>query len=298
MTQRSIGARAGTTQPVTGTGGAANRALFVAGFSAFAMLYVAQGTLPNVSSAFRVSPATAALTVSLTTLPLALGVVFAASVSERRGRRGLLVGSLLAAAGTTLVTGLSPSFGVLLVLRVLTGLALAGLPAVAMAYIVEEVEAGNLGSTMGLYISGTGLGGLAGRLLGGLLAGLYDWRVGTAAVGLIALAGSVYVARALPASRHFVAQPERLWSQVSKSRVHLADPVLRRLFVCGFMLMGAMVAFFNFLQYRLEAPPFDLTAGSAALVFLLYLAGLSAPTGSELRPTGAAVAASCCSRSC
>ncbi len=273
MTQRSIGARAGTTQPVTGTGGAANRALFVAGFSAFAMLYVAQGTLPDVSSAFRVSPATAALTVSLTTLPLALGVVFAASVSERRGRRGLLVGSLLAAAGTTLVTGLSPSFGVLLGLRVLTGLALAGLPAVAMAYIVEEVEAGNLGSTMGLYISGTGLGGLAGRLLGGLLAGLYDWRVGTAAVGLIALAGSVYVARALPASRHFVSQPERLWSQVSKSRVHLADPVLRRLFVCGFMLMGAMVAFFNFLQYRLEAPPFDMTAGSAALVFLLYLAG-------------------------
>ncbi len=273
MAQRDVEARTSLAQEGSGTSGPANRALFVAGFSAFAMLYVAQGTLPAVSSAFRVSPAAAALTVSLTTLPLALGVVLAASVSERRGRRGLLVGSLLAAAACTLVTALSPSFGVLLGLRVLTGMALAGLPAVAMAYIAEEVLAGNLGSTMGLYISGTGLGGLAGRLVGGLLAGRYDWRVGTAAVGLLALAGSLYVLRALPASRHFVPQPERLWPQLRAARVHLSDPVLRRLFVCGFLLMGAMVAFFNFLQYRLEAPPFGLTAGSAALVFLLYLAG-------------------------
>lgn len=273
MAQRDVEARTSLAQEGSGTSGPANRALFVAGFSAFAMLYVAQGTLPAVSSAFRVSPAAAALTVSLTTLPLALGVVLAASVSERRGRRGLLVGSLLAAAACTLVTALSPSFGVLLGLRVLTGMALAGLPAVAMAYIAEEVSAGNLGSTMGLYISGTGLGGLAGRLVGGLLAGRYDWRVGTAAVGLLALAGSLYVLRALPASRHFVPQPERLWPQLRAARVHLSDPVLRRLFVCGFLLMGAMVAFFNFLQYRLEAPPFGLTAGSAALVFLLYLAG-------------------------
>lgn len=273
MAQRDVEARTSLAQEGSGTSGPANRALFVAGFSAFAMLYVAQGTLPAVSSAFRVSPAAAALTVSLTTLPLALGVVLAASVSERRGRRGLLVGSLLAAAACTLVTALSPSFGVLLGLRVLTGMALAGLPAVAMAYIAEEVSAGNLGSTMGLYISGTGLGGLAGRLVGGLLAGRYDWRVGTAALGLLALAGSLYVLRALPASRHFVPQPERLWPQLRAARVHLSDPVLRRLFVCGFLLMGAMVAFFSFLQYRLEAPPFGLTAGSAALVFLLYLAG-------------------------
>jgi len=273
VAQRDVEARTSLAQEGSGTSGPANRALFVAGFSAFAMLYVAQGTLPAVSSAFRVSPAAAALTVSLTTLPLALGVVLAASVSERRGRRGLLVGSLLAAAACTLVTALSPSFGVLLGLRVLTGMALAGLPAVAMAYIAEEVSAGNLGSTMGLYISGTGLGGLAGRLVGGLLAGRYDWRVGTAALGLLALAGSLYVLRALPASRHFVPQPERLWPQLRAARVHLSDPVLRRLFVCGFLLMGAMVAFFSFLQYRLEAPPFGLTAGSAALVFLLYLAG-------------------------
>lgn len=250
-----------------------NRVLFVAGFAAFAMLYVAQGTLPAVSAAFDVTPAQASLTVSLTTLPLAVGVVVAASLSERHGRRGLLIGSLLAASVCSLITAASPTFPVLLGLRVLTGVALAGLPAVAMAYLAEEIDRARLGSAMGLYISGTGLGGLSGRLVGGLLAGMFSWRVGFAAVAVAAFAGSVYVARRLPPSRHFQPQPERLLEQIRVGAGHLRDPALRRLFACGFVLMGGMVAFFNFLQYRLEAPPFGMTKGAAALVFLLYLAG-------------------------
>lgn len=273
MTRWRVRSPAGPAGASQGTSGVANRALFVAGFAAFAMLYVAQGTLPSVGRAFHVSPATSALTVSLTTLPLALGVVIAASVSERRGRRGMLVGSLVTAAVCTLVTASSPTFAVLLVLRVLTGVGLAALPAVAMAYIAEEVGPGSLGSTMGLYISATGLGGLAGRLVGGVLAGLFGWQVAFLAVGTLALAGSFYVALRLPPSRNFLPLPERLFPQIAAARVHLRDGVLLGLYVCGFALMGAMVAFFNFLLYRLEAPPFDLRAGTAALVFLLYLAG-------------------------
>jgi len=250
-----------------------NRVLFVAGFAAFAMLYVTQGTMPAVSADFSVSPALASLTVSLTTLPLAVGVVIAASLSERHGRRRLLAAALLAASACCVLTAVSPSFAVLLALRVLTGLALAGLPAVAMAYLAEEVAPGSLGSAMGLYISGTGLGGLTGRLVGGLLAGMFGWRVGVVSIGLTAAVASVYVVRRLPPSRHFQAQPDRLLAQLRAGRVHLSDPVLLRLFGCGFVLMGGMVAFFNFLQYRLEAPPFGFARGSAALVFLLYLAG-------------------------
>jgi YNFM family putative membrane transporter len=249
-----------------------DRAVFVAGFSAFAVLYVAQGALPAVSSAFSVTPAVAALTVSLTTLPLALGVVVAASVSERVGRRWVLLGSLVAASLCTLATAASPSFAVLLGLRVATGLALAGLPAVAMAYVAEEAAVGRLGSSMGLYISGTGLGGLTGRLIGGLLSGT-GWQAGYLGVGVMASVGTLYVVRTLPASRHFSAHSEGLLTQLRASRVHWRDTVLLRLFLCGFALMGAMVAYFNFLLYRLERAPFGLTERTAALVFLLYLAG-------------------------
>lgn len=271
-----IGPSARTPDPAAaaaGDRGTANRTLFAAGFCAFAMLYVAQGTLPAVSRAFAVTPATSALTVSLTTLPLALGVVVAASVSERRGRRGLLVGSLVVATACSLLTALCPTFTTLLLMRVLTGVALAGLPAVAMAYVAEEVPASALGSTMGLYISATGLGGLAGRVLGGVLAGAFGWQAAFVGIGAVSAVGTAYVALRLPRSRNFVSQPQRLLPQIRAAGTHLGDAALRRLFVCGFVLMGAMVAYFNYLLYRLEAPPFGLSAQTAALVFLLYLAG-------------------------
>lgn len=66
-------------------------ALFVAGFMAFALLYVAQGTLPAVSRQFSVSPATASLTISGTTLPLAVvSANWMGRLTDRRGRRSVL----------------------------------------------------------------------------------------------------------------------------------------------------------------------------------------------------------------
>ncbi|MHB1172564.1 MAG: MFS transporter [Lacisediminihabitans sp.] len=248
-------------------------ALFVAGFMAFAMLYVAQGILPDVSRDFSVSPAAASLTLSLTTLPLAVAILVAASWSEGQGRRRLLVGAVLSAAALTLAASVVPSFGALLALRVLTGLALAGLPAVAMAYVAEEFHPAGLGTAMGLYISGTGLGGMAGRLAGGLLASASSWRVAMAVVGGVCFAGGLWVALRLPPSRNFVAAPGRMRERMAGLRGPLRDPVIIRFALCGFVIMGSLVSFYNYLQYRLAGAPFDLSATLVALVFVLYLFG-------------------------
>lgn len=247
--------------------------LFLAGFMTFAMLYVAQGILPAVSRDFGASPATASLTLSLTTLPLAVGVVLAASWSEGRGRRRLIVGALFGGAVLSLLAAASPGFPALLALRVATGLALAGLPAVAMAYVAEEVEAASLGSAMGLYISGTGLGGMSGRLVGGLVAGALSWRWALALVGGLCILGSTWVARRLPHSRNFTADPAGLLARLGALRAPLRDPVLLGLSACGFVLMGCLVSFYNYLQYRLSDQPFGLSPALVALVFVLYLSG-------------------------
>jgi YNFM family putative membrane transporter len=250
-----------------------SRVLFGAGFMAFSMLYVVQGVLPDVSRSYQVSPAVSSLTLSLTTLPLAIAVLIAASWSEGQGRRLLLVGSLLAAAVLTVLASVSPSFGVLLALRVLTGMVLAGLPPVAMAYVAEEFHPSSLGAAMGLYISGTGLGGMTGRLAGGLISSVLSWRAALLVVGICCLAGTAVVARWLPTSRHFVGVPGGMRDRLSGMRVPLADGVLVRLAVCGFLIMGSLVSFFNYLQYRLAREPFGVPSTLVALVFLLYLFG-------------------------
>jgi YNFM family putative membrane transporter len=53
----------------------------------------------------------------------------------------------------------------------------------------------------------------------------------------------------------------------------LTDPVLLGLYLLAALLMGAFVAVFNALGFRLAAPPYALSAALAGLVFLGYAFG-------------------------
>jgi YNFM family putative membrane transporter len=181
----------------------------------------------------------------------------------------LACSSLLGLAGA-----LAPSYTMLLVLRALEGLALAGLPAVAMAYLAEEVHPSALGGAVGLYIGGNAIGGMAGRLLAGGLADAGGWRVALAGVGAMGVVCAVAVLRLLPPSRNFRAK--RVGSAreaLGRLKAPLADPGLLRLNAMGALLMGTFVAVYNGLGFRLAAAPFHLSPAALALVFLVYPVG-------------------------
>ncbi|MFX6023746.1 MFS transporter, partial [Acinetobacter baumannii] len=63
---------------------------------------------------------------------------------------------------------LAQDLGVLLVLRIVEGVALGAVPAVALAYLSEEVDARHVAAAAGSYIAGTTVGGLTGRVVSGL----------------------------------------------------------------------------------------------------------------------------------
>jgi YNFM family putative membrane transporter len=98
---------------------------------------------------------------------------------------------------------LHQDYNQLLVLRALLGFMLGGMPAVAMAYLSEEIDAASLGLSMGMYISGSAFGGMAGRVLASVISDHYSWRL---ALGLMGAAG-LYAAwefwRSLPESKRF-----------------------------------------------------------------------------------------------
>src|SRR6202000_2543810 len=101
----------------------------------------------------------------------------------------------------------TPPFGALLFLRALQGLALAGLQAVAMTYLAEELHRDSLGVGMGLYIAGNGVGGMASPLLGSLVSDAAGWRWALAVVGFVALACSVVFRLTVPPSARFRPRP-------------------------------------------------------------------------------------------
>jgi MFS transporter, YNFM family, putative membrane transport protein len=77
----------------------------------------------------------------------------------------------------------------------------------------------------------------------------------------------------LPASRNFVAAPARIGSLAAMARRAVGDRALLALYAIGACSVGAFVAVFNSLGFRLTSAPFDLGLGAAGLVFLVYPIG-------------------------
>src|SRR4051794_15823403 len=166
-------------------------ALFAAGVATFALLYSTQALLPEFARAFAVSAAQSTLTVSLATTGLGIALLVAGPLSEVVGRTRLIHFSLTASAVVALACAAAPTWQVLLGLRLLQGITLAGLPAVATAYLREELHPSVHARAAGLYIGGTALGGMTGRLVTGLVADLAGWRWALAAAGVVGVGCTV-----------------------------------------------------------------------------------------------------------
>ncbi|WP_210408249.1 MFS transporter [Allokutzneria sp. NRRL B-24872] len=244
-------------------------AVLAAGLATFAVLYAPQPVLPLLAEEFRLGPGEVSAVVSAATLSLALAVLPMAALSEVVGRKPMMLGSVIAAVLIGSVLPLAPNFGTLIALRVVQGVAIAGLPGVAMAYMAEEIGLAGLGAVMGLYVAGNTTGGMSGRLLAGVLGDVVDWRFGLFAVAVLAGLCAVAMALLMPASR---AQPQRS-SLLAGLRGATRDSGLYGPYAVAFLGMASIVAVYNVISFRLIDDPFRLAPGVAAMVFLGYLCG-------------------------
>jgi YNFM family putative membrane transporter len=248
-----------------------------AGYATFSLLYCVQPLLPEFTAAFGVSPAQSALSVSVSTASLAIAIFVAGFVSEGWSRHRLMTMSLTASSILTIVAAFLPNWHALLFVRALEGLALGGVPAVAMAYLAEEVEPEGLGLAMGLYVGGTAIGGMAGRVISGVLADFFSWRVAIGGIGALGLLSTLAFRALLPPSRRFV--PRRgmgFRHHRSALAMHIRNRDLPLLFLMGFVLMGSFVTLYNYVGYRLIGAPFRLNQTQIGAIFTVYLTGVVA----------------------
>ncbi|MET3718827.1 MULTISPECIES: MFS transporter [unclassified Arthrobacter] len=248
--------------------------LAFAGVATFAQLYSTQAVLPIMAADLQVTAAEAALTISLATVGLAITVIPWSFLADRIGRVKAMTWGISAATVLGLLVPLAPSFGVLLALRLLEGMALGGIPAVAIAYLNEEVNRAHAAMAAGSYVAGTTLGGLAGRLVAGPAGELWGWRTAALAVSLLATAAAVLFLILIPKAKGFTAtRAAGLRGAFGLLAGHLRTPRLLALYVQAFLLMGGFVAVYNYLGFRLSAEPFALPATVISLIFLAYLSG-------------------------
>ncbi|MEA5154527.1 MFS transporter [Raineyella sp.] len=261
-------------------------AMFFAGVATFAQLYAPQAVLPAISSGLQVAPAEAALLVSAATGGLAVSVLAWSWLADRRGRVRTMLIAIVLATVIGAAVAFTSSLPLMVVLRFLEGGCLGGVAGVAVAYITEETHAASMAAATGLYISGTSLGGLSGRLVSGPVTDLTgSWRVGVGAVIAVSAVAAVLFAVLVPPARRFTPRRTSLLDVSRRAVAHLRRPRMLAVFVQAFCLMGAFVTVYNYLGFRLEQAPFALSPTITSLLFLSYLAG----TWSSQQATRAAV---------
>lgn len=253
-------------------------AVAAAGFATFLNLYTPQAILPLLAARFGIGEAHTSLAVTVSLLAVALVAPFAGAISDRLGRKRVVVTAAGVLIAPTLLVAVARSFPALLGWRFLQGLLLPFIFAVTVAYIGEECDAADALRTTGLYASGTIVGGFFGRFSAGLVAAQLGWRAAFAAQAVITAASTILVAMLMPRERKFQPLQGGIGATLAAYGSHLTNPPLLATCAVGFGMLFSLVASFTFINFRLAAAPFDLGPARLGSVFAVYLLGaIAAP---------------------
>ncbi|MEK5642630.1 MFS transporter [Paenibacillus rhizosphaerae] len=239
----------------------------------FAILYSPQPLIGTFAKEFHVSPSSASFIISFSTITLAVTMLFVSLLSNAWGRRGVMSVSLFVTSVLAIASSFSTNFHLLLAARLLEGVSLAGFPAIAMTYLNEEIEPRSIGQVMGFYVAGTAVGGFAGRVIISLITDFFNWHIAMFVLGLVSLLCSVMFWLYLPKSNHFKPVSISLHHWADGFRNGFANTRLLCLYLIGFLLLGAYVTLFNYIDFPLSQPPYELSQTLIGCLFVFQLIG-------------------------
>ncbi len=280
MTSLPVQSVAPTAEPVWIRRGApeyrrVGLALFLVGLASFSLIYCVQPLLPEFSTSYGVTPSESALALSLTTGFLAFSILGAGVVANFFDRRWLIFSSMTLAAILNVVAALSPGWEVLLAARAVEGFVLGGVPAIAMAYLAEEIDPADLGKTMGLYVAGTGLGAMIGRVGMGLFPDA-SWRMTLLGVSAVCLIAAIGFFRMLPKSRNFQRRTTLVGGfELGAWKAVLTNRDLAAVYLLGFLLTSIFTTLFNYSVFRMVGAPFHFSQTGVSMLFLVFSFGIA-----------------------
>jgi MFS transporter, YNFM family, putative membrane transport protein len=249
-------------------------ALFLGSFVTFADLYSTQPVIPLIAREFDVNPAAASLTLSFATGTLAICLLLATLLSDKFDRKKIMGISLTLSAILSVLIGFVEDLHVLIVLRALQGACLAGFPSIAMAYINEEFHPKTLGYVIGIYVSGSSIGGLAGRVIVGTISDFASWHLAIACLGGISLLISCIFWFTLPGPKNQLRANNVSFHRLRESLYrNITNIDQLSIYGVGFLLMGSFVTVYNYISIPLMNAPYNLSQSLLSFLFLIYLVG-------------------------
>ncbi|MFE2976184.1 MFS transporter [Streptomyces sp. NPDC059258] len=276
--QESSGARVGRPMPArNGWWGVAVLALGTFTVVTSEMLPV--GLLTPMGSSLGIPEGVAGLTLTITGLVAAVSAPALVPLLGRADRRTALCVLVTVLVVGNLGAAWAPDFATMVVARVLVGVGMGGVWAVAAGLAVRLVPAKSAGAATTLVFSGIAVASVLGVPAGTYLGDLAGWRaafLAAAGLGAVVLVAAALLLPRLPAERTVP-----LGGALRLTR----DPRLRTgLIVVGFLVTGHFAAY-TYVRPVLEDVS-GVGAGTIGVLLLVY--GIAGAAGNFLAGAGAA----------
>ena len=238
-------------------------ALMIGVFALVTAEFLPASLLTPVAVGLHVSEGTAGQAVTATAL---IGIVAGPAIGplfHRLDRRTLLVGLALLAALSNILVATAPAFGVLLLARVLLGIAISGFWSMAVAVAAQLVPAEHLGRAMMIVNTGVSLATVVAVPLGAFLGALWGWRAVFVLVAVASVVAAVVQRVLLPRVEPAAGSGVRALFGALRSPVMIVG-------LLGIALLAGG-HFMGFTYIRLGASDIPgLTAGGLAMMLAAY----------------------------
>lgn len=250
-----------------------NTTLALGSFVVFCNLYLFQPMLPHLAQHFSVTETQINWVFAATTLILSVSLVPWAVASEAIGRKYVMVLGLLAMPIISIGMLMFSSLLGLVLMRAMMGIAIAAFASVAVAYMAEELSPQAFGQAIGGYIAANSLGGISGRIIGGILTDAFGWERAVVCMAIVTMIGALLVMLLLPKQIHFSPQRGMLRYHNRAVMKHFANKTIMLAMLIGGLNFALFVNLYSVMGFRLVEAPHLLPIGLASLIFLCYLPG-------------------------
>lgn len=235
-------------------------------------LFVVSPLLPSIADGYAVSAGAAGATVTAFSVAYLISAPLMGMLADRVGRRGVLVTGLVVFALANLLTGLAPSFLVLLASRVVAGIGASAVTPSVQALVGQAAPAGRRGSWMAVAVAGFLISLTTGAPTGTAVGSTLGWSatfVGLGCLGLVLAAVNLLVWPSGAAIGAAAADSDRRIPVLTK---------IRAVTVTGLWAF-AVYGLYTYLGTGLRDIA-GLSTGAVALALILF--GVGAVTGSLL----------------
>src|SRR5690242_16688083 len=247
-------------------------AVAINGFCTFLNLYSPQALLPELGREFGASAAAISTIMTASTLAVALTAPVTGAIADMLGRKRVITFALFAVSLPTVMLTFAPDVHAIAVWRFVQGLFLPAIFAVTVAYIGDEWPPNEVAGVAGVYVTGSSIGGFAGRMVPGALADLIGWRPAFVVLAAMTLIAAVAILFILPQEKRFV-RSAGLRASLAQMLQHLRNPQLIATFAVGFGTLFNFIATFTYISFHLAGPPYNFSSTWLGALFFTYLGG-------------------------